>query len=213
MSESCCLLVCLPPVSCYSSCPHLLSLVSYIRMFPYKMFKMCVVTMGSDEGTHLNINLDPTQFPATSSLTLMGCDWVLHDWITSRRHSSMLMVFTVITASMVILNPASCEHPSLIPGETGDKWIRGCGVIINYPSLSKSAVREICWLSLLCWLAGCVSLYSLCPDVNRIYTSSYNFNTWDLENVQWESLGKMGKAVMGTLGRQGFHLKNPLTNL
>ena len=51
--------------------------------------------MGADEGTHLNINLDPTQFPATSSLTLMGCDWVLHDWITISRHSSMLMVCSV----------------------------------------------------------------------------------------------------------------------
>ena len=57
--------------------------------------------MGADEGTHLNINLDPTQFPATSSLTLMGCDWVLHDLFTILRHSSMLME---LTASMVTLN-------------------------------------------------------------------------------------------------------------
>ena len=103
MSESCCcLVVCPPPVSCYISYPHPLSLVTQSRMFPYKMFKICDVTMCTDEGTHFNINLDPAQFPAaTSSLPLMGCDWVLHDLFTILRHSSMLMV---LTASMVILN-------------------------------------------------------------------------------------------------------------
>ena len=199
MSKSCCcLVVCPVPVSCYSSCPHPLSLVTQNRMFPYKIFQMCDVMMGADEGTHLNINLDPAQFPATSSLTLMGCDWVLHDWLTicvthqwwwcsvsQPQINAMVILSPVIT----VVNITQSDH-----GETGRGVNQSRGVIINYPSLSKSVVREICWLSVLCWLSV-MTLVVCCIHYFQMWTEFIQAPYFQ-HLRSWERLmGEMGKAV------------------